>query len=51
MSPAREFAVRLLVTPPDRVERTFAGTVLFVGVIMSILFGGQVIAWALGYDQ
>lgn len=51
MSPAREFVVRLLVTPPDRAEARFAGTVLFVTVMMAILFGGQVIAWALGFDQ
>lgn len=51
MSPLREFAVRLVVTPPSVSEQRFGGTVLFVGVIMSILFGGQVIGWALEGGQ
>lgn len=51
MSPIREFAVRLVVTPPSLAEQRFGGAVLFASVIMSILFGGQVIGWALEGGQ
>ncbi|MBR0650361.1 transglycosylase SLT domain-containing protein [Roseomonas terrae] len=44
MSRLREFLVRLVVTPPDIVESRFATACLFASVIMSILFGGQVLA-------
>ena len=51
MSPLREFTTRLVVTPPSLAERRFLGTVVFVGTLAAILFGGQVIVWALGFDQ
>ena len=30
--------------------RLWAGAALFAGTILSILTGGQVLAWALGYE-
>lgn len=50
MSPLREFLYGAEVAP-SALERRFAGTVLFVGTLAAILFGGQVIAWALGFGQ
>ncbi len=34
----------------QELVRLWAGGVLFAGTILSILMGGQVLAWALGYE-
>ena len=50
MSPAREFLLRLVVTPPSIQERRLAGGLLFAGTILVILWGGQILAWAMGIE-